>query len=57
MVVLVAEAAAHGMAGDARGIADSVLLIATILGWSIALDAIAYRWPSLAPVIKPARVR
>jgi uncharacterized membrane protein YcaP (DUF421 family) len=52
VVVLVAEAAAHGMAGEARGIADSVLLIATILGWSVALDAVAYRWPLLAPVLK-----
>lgn len=52
VVVLVAEAAAHGMAGEARGIADSVLLVATILGWSVALDAIAYRWPRLAPLIK-----
>lgn len=52
VVVLVAEAAAHGMAGEARGIADSVLLIATILAWSVALDAIAYRWPRLAPLLK-----
>ena len=53
VVVLVAEAAAHGMAGDARGIADSVVLIATILGWSVSLDAIVYRYPRLAPLIKP----
>lgn len=52
VVALVAEAAAHGMVGEARGIADSVLLIATIFGWSVALDAIAYRWPRLAPLIK-----
>ena len=52
VVVLVAEAAAHGMAGEARGIADSVLLIATILGWSVALDAVAYRWPRIAPLLK-----
>ena len=43
VVVLVAQAAAPGMAGEARGIADSILLIATILGWSVAIDAITYR--------------
>src|SRR3712207_1390521 len=53
VVVLVAEAAAHGMAGEARGVADSVLLTATIIGWSVGLDVIAYRWPKLAPLIKP----
>src|SRR3712207_9062797 len=52
VVVLVAEAAAHGMAGEARGIADSLLLIATILGWSVAIDAIAYRWPPLRGLLK-----
>jgi uncharacterized membrane protein YcaP (DUF421 family) len=52
VVLLVAEAAAHGMAGEANGIIDSVVLIATILAWSILLDAAAYRWPSLAPLIK-----
>ncbi len=53
VVVLVATAAGHGMAGEARGIADSVLLIATLLGWSVAIDAIAYRWPSLRGLLKP----
>jgi hypothetical protein len=42
------EAAVHGRADDARGIADTLLLllVATIFGWSAALDAIAYRWSS-----------
>ena len=41
-----------GMAGEARGIADSVLLITTILFWSVALDALAYRWEPLARALK-----
>lgn len=52
VVVLVAEAAAHGMSGEASGIADSVLLIATILGWSVAIDAVTFRVPFLRDVIK-----
>ncbi len=52
VVVLVAEAAAHGMAGDSRAIPDSLLLVATILFWSVALDALAYRWAALARVLK-----
>ena len=52
VVVLISEAASHGMAGEARGITDSVLLVATILFWSVALDAIAYRWPALRRVLK-----
>ncbi len=52
VVVLVAEAAAHGMAGDSRAIPDSILLVATILFWSVALDALAYRWAAFARVLK-----
>ncbi len=52
VIVLVAQAAANGIAGESEGILDSLLLVATILGWSVALDAVAYRWPALLPVIK-----
>ena len=55
VVVLVAEAASHGLAGEARGIADSLLLVLTILAWSVALDAMAYRWPRLVPLLKGRR--
>jgi len=52
LVVLVAEAAAAGLHGDAASVTDGLLLVATILIWSIAVDAIAYRWPTLARLIK-----
>ncbi len=52
VVVLVAEAAANGLAGEYRGIPDGLLLVAIILFWSVALDAIAYRWPRLRGVLK-----
>lgn len=55
VVVLVAQAAAHGMGGEASSVLDSVILIATVLFWSIALDALAYRWPALARLIKSRR--
>ena len=52
VVVLVATAASSGMSGDASGIMDSVLLIATILAWSVGMDAAAFRWPALRSVLK-----
>lgn len=51
VVVLVAEAAASGLSGGAGGITDSVLLVATILFWSVALDGLAYRWAPLARLL------
>lgn len=53
LVVLVAEAAAVGLHGEAESIADSALLVATILFWGLVLDAVAYRWPRLGKVLNP----
>jgi uncharacterized membrane protein YcaP (DUF421 family) len=52
VVVLIAEAAGNGLAGEYRGLPDGLLLVATILFWSVTLDAAAYRWPRLAGVLK-----
>lgn len=52
LVVLVAEAAAVGLHGEAESVADGAVLVATILFWSLVLDAVAYRWPRLGKVLK-----
>lgn len=56
VLVLVASAAAPGLAGDAKGVLDSLLLVATIFAWSVAIDAAAYRWPVLLPLLKSRAV-
>lgn len=52
LVILIAEAAAPGLVGRSNSIADGLLLAATVIFWSVALDAVAYRWPRLARFIK-----
>jgi uncharacterized membrane protein YcaP (DUF421 family) len=52
LVVLVAEAAAPGLYGGATSITDSVVLVVTILAWSVALDAVTYRWPRVEQWVK-----
>lgn len=52
VVVLVAQAAAQGISGSASSIGDSLLSTATVLFWSVALDALAYRWKPLARFLK-----
>lgn len=52
LVVLVAEAAAPGLYGDAESIGDTLLLVSTILFWSVAVDAVSYRWPAVGRVLK-----
>ncbi|MGR6968110.1 DUF421 domain-containing protein [Streptomyces cynarae] len=56
LVVLVAEAMAPSLVGDSSAIPDGVLLAATIIFWSLAIDAMAYRWPRLGHILK-ARAR
>jgi len=43
VVVLIADAAQNGMAGQYQSITEGALLVATIFGWNFVLDALAYR--------------
>lgn len=52
LVVLVADAASTGLTGDAETIGDGLILVCTIIVWSVCLDAVSYRWPWLARVLK-----
>ncbi len=53
VIVIIADAAQNAMAGEYRSISDGLLLVATIVGWSIVLDAAAFRWPAVARIVKP----
>jgi uncharacterized membrane protein YcaP (DUF421 family) len=52
VVVLVADAASAGFSGNAKSIADGIVLVVSVLFWSIVLDWLAYRWPRLNAIIK-----
>ncbi|MFC0507780.1 DUF421 domain-containing protein [Micromonospora costi] len=54
VIVLLADAAQNGMSGNYTSITDGVLLVAVIIGWSYLLDAVAYRWPAAARLIRPS---
>ncbi len=52
VVVLIAQAASGGLSGDGTSITDGLLLVVTVLFWSVVVDALAYRFPHLARVVK-----
>jgi uncharacterized membrane protein YcaP (DUF421 family) len=52
IVVLVAEAAAPGLHGSSESITDAMVLVVAVLFWSVVVDAIAYRSPRLARILK-----
>jgi len=45
-VVLIGDAAQNGMIGEGTSSADSMLLIATLVGWNLLLNALAFRSPA-----------
>jgi uncharacterized membrane protein YcaP (DUF421 family) len=53
VVVLLADAAQNGLAGGYESIADGLLLVATIIGWSYALDWLGYHVPAFQRFVRP----
>jgi uncharacterized membrane protein YcaP (DUF421 family) len=43
VVVLIADAAQNGMAGEYKSLTEGAIVVATIIGWNYALDYLAYR--------------
>ncbi len=52
LVVLVAEAAAPGLHGSAESVGDGIVVVASIVFWSVAVDAAAYKSPRVARLLK-----
>lgn len=44
IIVLIADAAQNGMAGEYRSIADAAVLLGTLAFWNVAIDWTTYRW-------------
>jgi uncharacterized membrane protein YcaP (DUF421 family) len=53
VLVLIADAAQNAMASDYKSITEGVLLVATIIGWSYALDWLGYHFPTIQRFIRP----
>ena len=44
VVVLIADAAQNGMAGEYKALTEGVIVVMTIFAWNYALDWLAYRF-------------
>lgn len=56
VLVLIADAAQNGMAGDYLSVTDGLILVATIVGWAVIVDRLTYFLPPLAQVLTSDRV-
>ncbi|OZI19562.1 hypothetical protein CAL26_18310 [Bordetella genomosp. 9] len=56
VVVLIADAAQNAMAGEYKSVPDGMLLVATIVFWSVFIDRVAYTWPATRPFLQPGKL-
>ncbi|MGY0067180.1 DUF421 domain-containing protein [Streptomyces sp. QTS137] len=52
LVVLVAQAVGPSLVGHSSALPDGLLVAVTLIFWSLVIDALAYRMPRLAGVVK-----
>ena len=53
VVVLIADAAQNGMAGEYKSITEGAIVVGTIFAWNYALDWLAYRFPFVYWLLHP----
>lgn len=56
VVVLIADAAQNGMAGEYRSLTEGVILVSTIFAWSYSLDWLAYHSSTASWFLHPPPV-
>jgi len=54
LIVLIADAAQNGMAGEHKSITEGTVLLGTIGFWNYFLDWISYKIPKIRPLFDPA---
>jgi uncharacterized membrane protein YcaP (DUF421 family) len=53
VIVLIADAAQNGMAGNYQTVPDGIVLVAVIIGWAWLIDFLTFHFPRLERIVKP----
>lgn len=53
ILVIIADAAQNGLAGEYKSVTEGLLLVLTILGWNALIDWLTYKVPALQRVLEP----
>ncbi|MGE5525843.1 MAG: DUF421 domain-containing protein [Rhodospirillaceae bacterium] len=56
VIVLLADAAQNGMAGDYQSISDGLILVVTLVAWSYVLGLLSFKSSFFRRLIRPPRV-
>jgi uncharacterized membrane protein YcaP (DUF421 family) len=54
LLVLIADAAQNAMAGEYRSFPEGAVLVATLIGWNIAVDWASYKFEPFRKLAEPA---
>jgi uncharacterized membrane protein YcaP (DUF421 family) len=54
ILVIVADAAQNGMAGEYRSVTEGFILVATLIGWNMLIDWLVFHIPRLQTILEPA---
>ncbi len=57
IVVLVADAAQNGMAGEYKSVTDGMVLISTLVAWNMLLDWLSFRFRIFRRLLEPQPLR
>ena len=53
VIVMIADAAQNGMAGDYKSVPDGILLVCTLIFWNVTLDWLGYKFPIFEKFLSP----
>ncbi len=54
VVVLIADAAQNGMAGEYKSVTEGAVLVGTIAAWDYFLDWLGFKFPAVGRLLRPA---
>jgi uncharacterized membrane protein YcaP (DUF421 family) len=57
VIVIIADAAQNGMAGDSKSVTESLLLICTIIGWDFFLDWLGFKSKLFERILEPKKLK
>jgi uncharacterized membrane protein YcaP (DUF421 family) len=54
LLVLIADALQNGMVGEYSSLTNALIIGTTLIGWSLLLDWLGFRFPRIQRILKPA---
>ena len=56
VIVIIADAAQNGMAGDSKSVTEAILLISTIIFWDFTLDWLGFKSKIFEKILEPEKL-